>query len=233
MSSIGTRICGSSSRGMTRTAKIPIASDATMNSGVSLELRNAFARRPAKSQVRIHGWTPLLSLDALAGEVAVPGACPRAVRRPQSRRELQLGRRAPRPASGSEAARFPGCRARRRSQASRARPRLIAEPGSPRAYRWELRRAVHARAQLAGRRQIDFDQEAVAGGIGRGNDLGDVAGQWLRDAVYGTLIFMPMCTAVNVDSSTVDLQLQRRPRDPLGAEARPARPWFRDRPCGP
>ena len=39
ISSMGTRICGSSSRGMTATAKMPIASEATMMSGVSLELR--------------------------------------------------------------------------------------------------------------------------------------------------------------------------------------------------
>ena len=46
-STIGTMICGSSSRGSATTAMPPSASDARMTSGVSFELMNAAARRPA------------------------------------------------------------------------------------------------------------------------------------------------------------------------------------------
>ena len=44
---IGTMICGSSSRGSIHTEKAPISSEAPMNSGVSLELIQARATRPA------------------------------------------------------------------------------------------------------------------------------------------------------------------------------------------
>jgi len=44
---IGTMICGSSSRGSRSTAPMPSKTAAAMMSGVSLELMNACARRPA------------------------------------------------------------------------------------------------------------------------------------------------------------------------------------------
>ena len=46
-STIGTTICGSSSRGSATTASAPRATDATMMSGVSFELMKAAAIRPA------------------------------------------------------------------------------------------------------------------------------------------------------------------------------------------
>ena len=46
-SSMGTTICGSSSRGVIRMAKAPASSAPAMNSGVSLELMKACATRPA------------------------------------------------------------------------------------------------------------------------------------------------------------------------------------------
>ena len=52
-STIGTTICGSSSRGSPTTAKAPSASDAMMNSGVSLEWRNAPASLPAAPRGRV------------------------------------------------------------------------------------------------------------------------------------------------------------------------------------
>ena len=47
-STIGTMICGSSSRGSAITARTPSAIDATMKSGVSLEWMKAAATRPAR-----------------------------------------------------------------------------------------------------------------------------------------------------------------------------------------
>jgi hypothetical protein len=46
-STIGTMICGSSSRGSATTASAPSAIEARMKSGVSLELMNAAANLPA------------------------------------------------------------------------------------------------------------------------------------------------------------------------------------------
>src|SRR5881394_3758216 len=46
-STIGTLICGSSSRGSTSTAASPNSTEVTITSGVSLESMNVFAMRPA------------------------------------------------------------------------------------------------------------------------------------------------------------------------------------------
>src|SRR6266540_1739504 len=46
-STIGTLICGSSSRGSISTAASPSSTEVTMTSGVSLESMNVFAMRPA------------------------------------------------------------------------------------------------------------------------------------------------------------------------------------------
>ena len=46
-STIGTMICGSSSRGSATTARVPSAIEARMKSGVSLEWMKAAAIRPA------------------------------------------------------------------------------------------------------------------------------------------------------------------------------------------
>ncbi len=43
---MGTEICGSSSRGVARMPSTPIASDATITSGVSFECRNVWATLP-------------------------------------------------------------------------------------------------------------------------------------------------------------------------------------------
>jgi hypothetical protein len=48
MSTIGTLICGSSSRGRITAAPTPSRIDTMINSGVSLELMNALARPPAR-----------------------------------------------------------------------------------------------------------------------------------------------------------------------------------------
>ena len=47
-STIGTMICGSSSRGSATTASAPSAIEARMKSGVNLEWMNAAAIRPEK-----------------------------------------------------------------------------------------------------------------------------------------------------------------------------------------
>jgi len=71
MSTIGTVICGSSSRGVSSTAKAPTSSDAMIRSGVSLESMKKWATLPAGPRL---GVIAAPQLDA--PETGAPSAIP-------------------------------------------------------------------------------------------------------------------------------------------------------------
>ena len=211
---------------------MPMASDATMNSGVSFELRNAFARRPASPRLLVHGWTPLRPRCACRRSRG------RRARRPVFRRrdagenfnEVAVRCAQRQIAELRDALAVENVGAVQRAALDRP---PSGERGSPGRVPLANSAAPYMPARnCAGRGQIDLDEEAVARGIGRGNDLRDRACQWLRRRHRRRhWIFMPLRTAG--DDRLIDrgLQLQRRRRGRLAAAARRARPWCRDRPC--
>ena len=147
---MGTRICGSSSRGVARRARAPRPSEAAMSSGVSLLSRKAWAIRPARPT--------RISAASAAGRAVL------AARRGRGRRAR---RRRVRPA--------PRCARRRPSahrhpaQARRARPSpRRRRSGPPRAKTAARRhRERGASRDRAGRAEAREEAGAQAGRVGR------------------------------------------------------------------